>query len=56
MPNRLLRTRSLIFSPKKLKDRQIVKKYQDRILGTRTSNGRRKINVQRRRTNGSDET
>jgi len=56
MPNRLLRTRNLIFSPKKLKDRQIVKRYQDRILGSRTSNGRRKINVYGRRTDASDET
>ena len=56
MPNRLLRTRNLIFSPKKLKDRQIVKRYQDRILGTRTSNGRRRINVHSKRTDGGDET
>ena len=56
MSNRLLRTRNLIFSPKKLKNRQIAKRYQDRILGSRRVNGRRQVNVHGRRTDASDET
>lgn len=55
MPNRLLRTRSLMFSPKKLKNRQIVKRYEDRVLGTRLINSRRNKNVHRRRANAGDE-
>ena len=55
MSNRLLRARSLMFSPKKLKNRQIVKRYEDRVLGTRLENSRSRQNVHRRRTNASDE-
>lgn len=55
MPNRLLRTRSLMFSPKKLKNRQIVKRYEDRVLGSRLVNSRRRKIVHGRRTNAGDE-
>ena len=56
MSNRLLRARTSIFSPKRIKNRQITKRYKDRILGLRTINSRRNINVHKRRTDASDET